>query len=114
VGIAQDGGQAIAYLEGRHEFTDRQKFPYPDVLFLDLKMPRVTGFEVLDWLQRRASRPFIVVLSGSELETDVKRARALGADTYRVKPSTSEAYIAILRGIQDQIRLQHKAKAPRA
>src|SRR5688572_30942308 len=85
VGIAPDGDKAIAYLEGRGEFADRKKFAYPDLLFLDLKMPRVNGFEVLNWLQSKKQRPFIAVFSGSELETDVKRAFQLGADLYKVK-----------------------------
>src|SRR5688572_2141147 len=96
VGVAQDGDQTIAYLEGRGEFANRHEFPYPDILFLDLKMPRVTGFEVLEWLNTRKDRPFVAVFSGSELETDIKRASELGADTYQVKPSTSNAYITVL------------------
>ena len=64
-GVAQDGDQAIAYLSGRGQFANREKFPYPDVLFLDLKMPRVTGFEVLSWLQDKEQKPFITIFSGS-------------------------------------------------
>jgi CheY-like chemotaxis protein len=104
VGIAHDGEQAIAYLAGKHPFADRHKFPYPDLLFLDLKMPRTTGFEVLDWLKTRQHKPFITVFSGSELETDIKRARALGADAYKVKPANCDAYVDVLRSVEEQIR----------
>src|SRR5687767_747677 len=69
VGTVLDGDQAISYLAGRNEFEDRKKFPFPDLVFLDLKMPRVTGFEVLDWLQNQEPKPFVAVFSGSELET---------------------------------------------
>ena len=107
VGVAHDGDQAIAYLGGRDQFGNREKFPYPDVVFLDLKMPRVNGFEVLTWLQGKA-KPFITIFSGSEIESDVRRALALGADTYKVKPSNSEAYIAVIKTVQEQVRLQRE------
>ncbi len=106
VGAVPDGDQAIAYLAGRNEFADRQKFPYPDILFLDLKMPRVTGFEVLAWLQDEQRKPFITVFSGSEIEVDMKRALVLGANTYKVKPSNSENYAAVLKSVQQEVRSQ--------
>lgn len=110
VGTVLDGDQAISYLAGRAEFEDRKKFPFPDLVFLDLKMPRVTGFEVLDWLQNQEPKPFVAIFSGSELETDVRRALSLGADTYKVKPSNCDAYIAVLKTVQEQVRLQEEAK----
>jgi CheY-like chemotaxis protein len=83
VGEAHDGELAIAWLAGEGEYGDRDKFPFPDVLLLDLKMPRKTGHEVLEWLQ---SQPFeglrVVVLSGSFLPTDIERSRQLGAHAY--------------------------------
>ena len=106
VAVAHDGDQAIAYLSGRNEFANREKHPYPDVVFLDLKMPRVTGFEVLSWLQDKERKPFVTVFSGSEIESDMKRAFALGADTYKVKPSNSEAYAAVIKSVQEQVRSQ--------
>ena len=112
VGIAHDGDQAIAYLEGRGEFADRQQHPYPDIVFLDLKMPRVTGFEVLSWLQDKQPKPFISVFSGSELEGDVKRAYALGADTYKVKPSNSDAYVGVLKTVEEQFRARRLTANP--
>ncbi len=111
VGVAHDGDQVIAYLSGRDQFGDRQQFPYPDVVFLDLKMPRVTGFEVLSWLQNQKPRPFISVFSGSEQESDVKRAYALGADAYKVKPANSDAYVGVIKHVQEQIRSQRPASS---
>ena len=109
VGVAQDGDQAIAYLSGRDQFSDRSKFPYPDLLFLDLKMPRVTGFDVLEWLQKKQEKPFVAVFSGSELETDIRRALELGADTYKVKPSNCEAYVGILKAVEEEAK-RHDAQ----
>lgn len=110
VAVTHDGDQAIAYLAGRGEFADRKTFPYPDVLFLDLKMPRVTGFEVLEWLKNREQKPFITVFSGSEMEGDMKQAFALGADTYNVKPSNSDGYTRVLANVHEQVRSQRRPR----
>lgn len=85
---AHDGEQVINYLQGESPFADRAAHPIPDIVVLDLKMPRVNGFEVLEWLRQQpglASIPAIV-LSGSGLESDIQKAYRLGANTYFTKP----------------------------
>ena len=85
---AQDGEQVIDYLRGATQFADRSAHPLPDIVVLDLKMPRVNGFEVLQWLRQHpglASIP-VIVLSGSGLESDIREAYRLGANTYFTKP----------------------------
>src|SRR5947208_1106745 len=81
--ILSNGEELIAYLSGKDGYEDRQRYPLPDVLLLDLKMPRKSGFEVLSWLQ---SQPFenmiVVVLSGSDQPQDIEKAMQLGADYY--------------------------------
>src|SRR5215467_10576862 len=68
----RDGVEAIAYLGGEGELSDREKFPVPDVLLLDLKMPKVDGFGVLEWLKGQANlKPLIVVLTHSGLSKDI-------------------------------------------
>jgi len=85
---AHDGEQVINYLRGEGKFADRTEHPIPDIIVLDLKMPRVNGFEVLQWLRREPglTRIPVVVLSGSGLETDIEEAYRLGANTYFTKP----------------------------
>lgn len=85
---AQDGEQVIDYLRGEGEFSDRGKHPVPDIVVLDLKMPRLNGFEVLQWLRQEPGLARIpaVILSGSGLETDIEEAYRLGANTYFTKP----------------------------
>src|ERR1041385_5328089 len=86
IGSVSDGEELVSYLTGKDVYSDRERFPLPDMLLLDLKMPRKNGFEVLEWLQ---SQPFenmvVVVLSGSEQLEDVQKAIELGAHHYHVK-----------------------------
>lgn len=83
-----DGDQAIQYLSGGNEFADRARFPLPFLVLLDLKMPGMDGFDVLQWVrgQRDFKRLLVVVLTSSNLQADVDRAYDLGANSYLVKP----------------------------
>jgi CheY-like chemotaxis protein len=86
--VVQDGDEAIEYLAERGVYSDRQRFPMPFLLLLDLKMPATDGFEVLQWAraQSELKRLLIVVLTSSNLQEDVDRAYELGANSYMVKP----------------------------
>jgi CheY-like chemotaxis protein len=96
-----DGERAICYLSGSDGFADRTRFPVPALLFLDLKMPKVSGFEVLEWLQKHNSLPTIkvVVLSSSNLPGDMQKARTLGAHDYRVKPADIDDMITMVKDV---------------
>jgi len=87
-----DGDQVIAYLSGTGQFSDRRLFPLPSVLFLDIKMPRVNGFQVLDWLRRHPpTRPLLVIaLTGCLEYKDGQKAFQFGAHTFLTKPCTTE------------------------
>lgn len=87
--VVEDGAAAIAYLGGEPPFDDRALYPYPHFIMLDLKMPRLSGFEVLEWLRQRPEHqviPTIVWSSSADLR-DVKRAYCLGANGYLCKPT---------------------------
>ena len=94
-----DGEAAIAYLRGDASYADRFKYPLPDLLLLDLKMPKVTGFDVLAWLQTQPELHEIpvVVLSGSELEDDKLAVTQLGANDFQTKPSDFRQAIKIVQ-----------------
>lgn len=96
-----DGEEAIAYLSGQDVFNDREKHPFPDALLLDLKMPRKSGHEVLEWLQ---TQPFdsliVIVMSGSFLPADITRSMDLGADDYHKKNSSIEEQEALVQNIE--------------
>jgi len=87
-----DGEQAIEYLSGESAFADRARHPLPALVVLDIKMPKRNGFDVLEWLS--AHEGFrdlpVVMLSSSSQESDVAKARTLGAQEYFVKPSDSD------------------------
>ena len=85
---AVDGAAAIERLEAVLAGTA----PRPDLVFLDLKIPTFTGFEILGWMRERHFDPplDVAVLSGSEHASDIQRAHTLGATAYYVKPLSVE------------------------
>ena len=94
-----DGAEAIDYLRGVDDYADRRRFPLPALILMDLKMPRVDGFEFLSWLRREPVLKLIpvVVFSSSNLPHDVKRAYDLGANSFVVKVQDNTALPDTLR-----------------
>jgi CheY-like chemotaxis protein len=86
--VVSDGAEAISYMKGEGKYRNREEFPLPDLMLLDLKMPRVDGFEVLKWIREQPSLAAlrVVVLTSSEDLRDVNRAYKLGANSFMVKP----------------------------
>lgn len=95
--IATDGTQAVDYFTNRGAFEDASLHPAPDIVFLDLKMPNMNGFEVLEWLKNNPpARPAkVIVLTGSEEPGDRVRAAQLGASAYLVKPPRREVLLEL-------------------
>ena len=96
--VARDGQVALDYISGEGPYADRRSFPAPSLLLLDLKMPRVDGLDVLAWLHAHPEHNGfpIVVLSSSDHEEEVCKAKALGALDYRVKPWGVEGLVVML------------------
>jgi CheY-like chemotaxis protein len=86
--VTRNGDEAIEYLSGQGMFRNRAEYPLPWLILLDLKMPRIDGFEVLKWVrsQPELRRIVVVVLTSSEEIPDVNRAYDLGANSFMVKP----------------------------
>jgi DNA-binding NarL/FixJ family response regulator len=100
VGEVGDGDLAIDYLAGRGAFADREKHPLPDAMLLDLKMPRRTGHEVLQWLKAQSFKDlFVAVVSGSFLPEDIALSMAFGANAYFKKNALKEEQEAMLREV---------------
>src|SRR6185503_466141 len=94
-----DGAEAIDYLRGVDDYSDRGRFPVPALILMDLKMPRMDGFEFLEWIRREPGLRLIpvVVFSSSNLPKDVKRAYDLGANSFVVKVQDNTALPDTLR-----------------
>jgi len=95
----EDGQQVIDWLSGTGVYADREKYPRPDMVLLDLKMPEKTGFETLEWI--RARQEFeelpVIILSSSDDQIDVKRAYQMGVTTYFVKSPQLQDVMSYLR-----------------
>lgn len=97
--IVNNGQETVDYLAGIGKFHDRNRYPLPTLMFLDLKMPFLDGFEVLAWLQSQPALKKItaVVLTSSSEERDRKKAAELGAKGYFVKPPSVETVKEIIK-----------------
>jgi len=102
VQVAADGRQAIDYLKGAGKFADREKFPFPCLVLLDLKLPYVMGLEVLKWIRQRTGPTVIVLLlTASAEDADIASAYRLGANAFLTKPSTAEKLEDMVKAIKD-------------
>jgi CheY-like chemotaxis protein len=101
--VVRDGQEAIDYLTGVFPFSDRDRFPIPALLLLDLKMPRADGFDVMRWLKTQPGlAPLrVVVLTSSEDVRDVSKAYQLGANSFLVKPLDFHNTVAMVETITD-------------
>jgi CheY-like chemotaxis protein len=97
-----DGSEVIAYLKGSDAYADRKRYPLPDLLLLDLKMPQMDGFEVLEWMQKQSFPGLtVVVLTDSMQAEHIKRALDLGADLFQVKPRANPEREAMVFALEE-------------
>jgi CheY-like chemotaxis protein len=112
---AKDGTDAVAYLQGEGIYADRKLHPFPELMILDLKMPRMTGLELLEWTDERPQNRVIptIVMTSSRLEHDIEKAYDLGAHTYMVKPSSFEELVTMAKRAHEYWAVSVKPKAQR-
>ncbi|HLX70862.1 MAG TPA: response regulator [Verrucomicrobiae bacterium] len=96
-----DGQEAVAYLTP-NAGTGDINHPLPSLILLDLKMPRMNGFEVLEWkrTQPRLEKIPVIIWSSSSLAQDKERALQLGATSYFVKPMETEGFVELLKALE--------------
>ena len=96
--VVTNGQEAAEYLSSDGKYADKEKYPLPFVIFLDLKLPYLDGFEVLNWIrsQPRLKSIVVVVLTGSDETRDHQKAYALGARSYLVKPPEAKDILQFL------------------
>ena len=109
--FARDGEAAIGYLRGDGAYADRKQFPLPTVVLLDLNMPRINGFEVLDWIRQQPAlkRLRVYIMSASSRAEDIQRVYDLGANSYLVKPGTLDGLMHLAKTLIAWLKLTHFA-----
>ena len=108
----QDGLEAIEYLNGTGIYADRTKYPFPEFLILDLKMPRMNGLELLTWIHEHPEVRVIptIVMSSSRQDPDIEKAYNLGANTYMIKPCSFEELAMMVKATHEYWALSVKPK----
>ena len=101
VHVVGDGDAAVEYFSGEGTYADREKFPLPILMLLDLKLPKRSGLEVLEWLriQETLKRIPVVVLTSSQQDRDVNAAYDIGVNSYLVKPVEFEGLLQMLKTV---------------
>jgi len=92
--VVTDGEEAISYLQGDGKYADRNVYPLPRLMVMDINMPRRSGFEVLEWVKTKSQplrRMPIIIVSSSDSPADINRAYELGANAYMIKPMNYRA-----------------------
>lgn len=99
--VVEDGEQAVAYLAGEGRYADRAAYPLPVLVLLDLKLPRRSGLEVLQWVRQQPGlkRLRVVVLTSSNQKADIDRAYELGANSYLIKPGTFDSLLEMMEAV---------------
>ena len=99
-----DGEKAVAYLSGAGPYGDRERFPFPSLVLLDLKIPLLSGLDVLGWIRKNPGMKDlpVAVLTSSEEPGDVARARELGISDYFIKPTGFAKLLEIVRSLADK------------
>jgi len=97
----RDGEEAVDYLSGENPFTDRARYPLPTLMLLDVKMPKLDGFDVLQWILTRneLNNLRVVMFSSSFQREDVEKAKVLGAVDYLTKPTGIEGFDDVVQTI---------------
>lgn len=112
--FAPGGEEAIAYLRGDDGACNYKESGMPVAVLLDLNMPRVNGFQVLEWIRQQPGlrQLRVYILSASSRSEDIEHAYALGADSYFVKPSNLAELTHFAQSLLAWLRLSHFAPAP--
>jgi CheY-like chemotaxis protein len=99
----RDAEEAVAYLKGDREYADREQYPIPNILLLDVHMPKMSGLELLGWLKQQPelNRVLVVMLTRPEDTRQIQEAFRLGALSYLNKDGPAEefhGFVAFARG----------------
>lgn len=95
VHVVKDGVEALDFIFAENEYADRSVNDIPRVIFLDLKLPKINGIEVLERIKsdKRTKKIPVVILTSSAEDSDLKKCYQLGANSYIVKPVDFESFV---------------------
>jgi CheY-like chemotaxis protein len=110
--IVTNGEDAISYLQGKGVFANRERYPVPELVLLDLKMPKKDGFEVLKWMREQPGfkRMVTVMFSTSDEPRDINRSYDLGANSFLVKTPLFTEFTELIKSL-DNYWLKHNRSA---
>ena len=96
--VLEDGEQALDFIFCRGQYADVKSAELPTVIFLDLKLPKVDGLEVLRQLKstEQTRKIPVIIISSSREETDISAAYTLGANSYVVKPVNFDRFNEVM------------------
>lgn len=102
INVVTNGSVALDYLFRRGKYSDREKYPMPNLILLDLKLPGLDGFEVLRQIKAAPiiKRIPVIVLTSSKEEGDRALSYDIGANSYLVKPVSFEGFLGVVREIE--------------
>jgi len=103
INVAHDGEEALDYLFGNEKYADRILYPLPSLILLDLKMPRIDGFEVLKQIKNteKLKRIPVIILTSSKEEGDRALSYDIGANSYLLKPVNFNGFVDVVKKIDD-------------
>jgi CheY-like chemotaxis protein len=101
--VVNDGEQAVKYLSGEGQYAERVKFPLPILVLLDLKLPRISGLDVLKWIRAEPAIQTlpVIIFSSSTRPEDIRTAYARGANSYLTKPPDSEGLTKMVASLKE-------------
>jgi CheY-like chemotaxis protein len=99
--VVTDGEEAMHYLSGDGKYANRESYPLPKLIVMDIKMPRMSGFDVLEWIKQEGAlrRIPVIIVSSSDRAEDIDRAYELGTNAYMVKPVSHHAVERLFESI---------------
>ncbi|MBI5539756.1 MAG: response regulator [Bacteroidia bacterium] len=103
INVASNGQEALYYLFGRDKYVNRDEYPMPSLILLDLKMPGIDGFEVLRQIKNTdmLKRIPVIILTSSKEEGDRTLSYDIGANSYLLKPVSFEGFTEVVKKIDD-------------
>lgn len=98
----EDGPEAIRYLQGEGRYADRTTYPLPELVLVDLRLPGMHGFEVLQWIRQQPGMAglAVVVITGMAAPGDAQHAEELGATAFLSKPFSFDQQVELARQIR--------------